>query len=55
MLALSPEPRTPGGLLREFAKMPVDGLRIEGGRAPNGSLRLSKVRFDSPQARLKGG
>lgn len=54
VITLSPELRALGRLLRKFAEMPVDDLRIEGGRSADGSLRLSRVRFDSPQARLEG-
>lgn len=54
VLTLSPELRALGRLLRKFAEMPVDDLRIEGGRTADGSLKLSQVRFNSPQARLEG-
>ena len=54
MLTLSPELRALGRLLRKFAEMPVDDLRIEGGRDSDGTVRLTRVRLDSPQARLKG-
>ena len=54
MVTLSPELRALGRLLRKFAEMPVDHLLIEGGRDAAGAIRLSKVWFDSPQARLLG-
>lgn len=54
VVTLSPELRALGRLLRKFAEMPVDELRVDGSRDADGSLRLSRVRFDSPQARLEG-
>jgi hypothetical protein len=54
VFTLSPELRALGRLLRKFAEMPVDDLRIEGGRSADGALHLSRVRLDSPQARLEG-
>ncbi len=54
LVTLSPELRALGRLLRKFAEMPVDRLSIEGGRDSAGAIRLSKVWFDSPQARLLG-
>lgn len=54
LVTLSPELRALGRLLRKFAEMPVDRLLIEGGRDATGAIRLSKVWFDSPQARLVG-
>jgi hypothetical protein len=54
LVTLSPELRALGRLLRKFAEMPVDRLTIEGGRDAAGAIRLSKVWFDSPQARLLG-
>ena len=35
--------------------MPVDELRIEGGRAPDSLLRLSKVRFNSAPGAAERG
>lgn len=54
VLTLSPELRALGRLLRKFAEMPVDELRIDGGRDADGSLRLSRVRLASAQVRLEG-
>ncbi len=54
VLTLSPELRALGRLLRKFAEMPLDELSIQGGRAADGTVRLSSVRMDSPQMRLEG-
>jgi hypothetical protein len=54
VLTLSPELRALGRLLKKFAEMPVDDLSIEGGRTAEGTVRLSRVRMDSPQMRLEG-
>lgn len=49
---LSPELRALGRLLKKFAEMPVDQLRISGERKEGGEVQLSEFRLDSPQARL---
>lgn len=49
---LSPELRALGRLLKKFAEMPVDHLRIAGARQEDGDVLLTEFRLDSPQARL---
>lgn len=51
---LSPELRALGRLLKKFAEMPVDQIRITGRRAATGEVSLNEFRFESPQARLLG-
>ncbi len=51
---LSPELRALGRLLKKFAEMPVDQLRIIGRRAASGEVTLDEFRLESPQARLLG-
>lgn len=51
-LLLSPELRALGRLLKKFAEMPVDQLRISGARSEEGEVRLHEFMLDSPQARL---
>lgn len=53
-ILLSPELRALGRLLRKFAEMPVDTLRITGTRNRHGEITLDAFRFESPQARLLG-
>jgi hypothetical protein len=49
---LSPELRALGRLLKKFAEMPVDQLRISGARHETGEVQLTEFSIDSPQARL---
>lgn len=49
---LSPELRALGRLLKKFAEMPFDELRITGRRDESGEVRLDEFRFGSDQARL---
>ncbi len=49
---LSPELRALGRLLKKFAEMPVDQLRVSGARNESGDVQLREFRIDSPQARL---
>jgi hypothetical protein len=51
---LSPELRALGRLLKKFAEMPVEQLRITGRRAEGGEVTLDEFRFESSQARLLG-
>ena len=51
---LSPELRALGRLLKKFAEMPVEQIRITGRRAATGEVSLNEFRFESPQARLLG-
>jgi hypothetical protein len=51
-ILLSPELRALGRLLKKFAEMPVDQLRVEGARSAGGDITLNELRLDSPQARL---
>lgn len=51
-LLLSPELRALGRLLKQFAEMPVDRIRISGQRTEDGAVALNEFRVDSPQARL---
>ena len=53
-VALSPELRALGRLLRKFAEMPVDRIRISGERDAAGEVRLGEFLVDSPQAQLRG-
>lgn len=53
-VALSPELRALGRLLRKFAEMPVDELTLRGARDESGEVRLEEFRLVSPQARLTG-
>ncbi|MEO7699923.1 MAG: hypothetical protein ABIZ04_11910 [Opitutus sp.] len=49
---LSPEIRALGRLLKKFAEMPVDHLRISGSGTAAGEMTLSQFQFDSPQVRM---
>ncbi|HWL14581.1 MAG TPA: hypothetical protein VNR00_03180, partial [Opitutus sp.] len=51
-ILLSPELRALGRLLKKFAEMPVDQIRLSGQRTATGEVELSELRIDSPQARL---
>lgn len=51
-LLLSPELRALGRLMKKFAEMPVEQLRITGARTAAGEVQLNEFRVDSPQARL---
>lgn len=53
-VALSPELRALGRLLRKFSEMPVEELSVRGARGGNGEVRLDEFRLVSPQARLTG-
>ncbi len=53
-ISFSPELRALGRLLRKFAEMPVDDLRVRGERRADGSLHLNEVLIDSAQLRLQG-
>lgn len=53
-VTFSPELRALGRLLRKFAEMPVNTLRVSGERDATGNITLSEFRLDSPQARLIG-
>ncbi len=51
-ILLSPELRALGRLLKQFAEMPVDRLRIAGERTADGEIDLNEFRVESPQVRL---
>jgi len=51
-ILLSPELRALGRLLKKFAEMPVDTLRVAGQRTADGEVTLQELRILSPQARL---
>jgi hypothetical protein len=53
-VTFSPELRALGRLLRKFAEMPVNTLRVSGERDAAGNIALTEFRLDSPQARLIG-
>lgn len=53
-VSFSPELRALGRLLRKFAEMPVNTLRVSGERDATGNITLTEFRLDSPQARLIG-
>jgi hypothetical protein len=53
-VTFSPELRALGRLLRKFAEMPVDELRVSGERDARGNIVLTEFLLDSPQARLVG-
>ncbi|CAM3154808.1 hypothetical protein [Rariglobus hedericola] len=53
-VSFSPELRALGRLLRKFAEMPVDALRVSGGRDQQGNITLAEFLIDSPQARISG-
>lgn len=53
-VGFSPELRALGRLLKAFAEMPLDEVRIQGARDAAGNLVLDDFRLDSPQARLRG-
>jgi len=51
-ILLSPELRALGRLLKKFAEMPVDEIRISGERTEGGEVALKELRIESPQAKL---
>ena len=51
-ILLSPELRALGRLLKKFAEMPVDQIKISGERTAGGDVALNELRIESPQARL---
>ncbi len=51
-ILLSPELRALGRLLKKFAEMPVDQIRISGERTEAGEVALKELRIESPQAKL---
>jgi hypothetical protein len=53
-VGFSAELRALGRLLKKFAEMPVEHLRVTGARDAAGNLTLGELRLDSPQARLLG-
>ncbi len=53
-IGFSSELRALGRLLKKFAEMPVERLRVSGGRDATGNFTLDEFRLDSPQARLFG-
>lgn len=53
-VTFSPELRALGRLLRKFAEMPVDTLRVSGARDAAGNISLDEFLLVSPQARLAG-
>lgn len=51
-ILLSPELRALGRLLKKFAEMPVDEIRISGERTAEGEVALRELKIESPQAKL---
>lgn len=51
-ILLSPELRALGRLLKQFAEMPLDRVRIVGERTTSGEIDLNEFRVESPQVRL---